>query len=338
MSIAWRLAQAGARITVLEAGRAGSEASWAGAGMLAPGGEFETRGHWCDLALESLRLYPGFVDELQNAASARIDFRNCGAFQIALSDEEAERLRSRAEQQSAIGIYSEQFHPGRIPGLREGAAGAQYYPHDAVVNPRDVVRALVVACCRAGVTVQEHHAVREIPEDWPFDFTVIAAGAWSGSIRLGNRSGASSLPETTPVRGHLIAYEEDTGLCDAIIRRDSTYLLRRAGNVVIAGASTEEAGFDRTIDGAIAKGLAERAGDLMPALAGRPYAAWNGFRPRSATGEPVLERVPGTMVWLAYGHYRNGILLAPVTAARIAGEIMQASSRTDSSAPAASRQ
>jgi glycine oxidase len=324
MSIAWRLAQAGASVTVFDAGRVGNEASWADA--------------WTGFALESLASYPAFVAELDHASGVSIDFRICGAFEFAFEEEEADALRRRAERQSAIRIYSEQFHPGRVPGVRPGALAAQYYPSDAVVNPRDVMRALEVACRRGGVRLREFEPLHRLGEDSGFDATVLAAGAWSSQVHVRAGGATVPIPESIPVRGHLIAFEEHSGLCDSIVRHGQTYLLRRSGDLIVAGTSTERVGYARSLDGAVAAQIACRAGRLVPALEGRGYMVWNGFRPDSAAGHPVIGRVEGTSVWLAYGHYRNGILLAPATASRVVSEIMQASSKTDSSFPAAPQQ
>jgi glycine oxidase len=337
MSIAWRLAQSGAAVTVFDAGRIGNEASWAGAGMLAPGGEYDSPTLWAKLALESLALYSDFVEELSAESGIPIDFRTCGAFSVAGSEAEAEELTARIVKQTELGIYSEQFPPSRIPGLGQGAISAQYYPSDAVVNPRDVLRALRVSCIRAGVKLREFTGVNAIPGE-PFERTVVAAGAWSSQIQVRQEGQAVPLPKSFPVRGHLIAFEEHTGLCDTIVRQGATYLLRRARDVVIAGSSTEHVGFDRTLDGGVSAQLAERAADLIPDLRGRRYMAWSGFRPGSETGEPVMGRLANSTVWLAYGHYRNGILLAPATARGIAREVLSgdftpASSRTDSFSP-----
>ena len=337
MSIAWRLAQSGACVTVFDAGRIGNEASWAGAGMLAPGGEYESRTLWADMAMESLSLYPHFVEELASASGLPIDFRICGAFTVALTEEEALDLRIKATCQSQFGIDSEQFPPSRIPGLRDGAIAAQYFPAESVVNPRDLIRALRVCCVRAGIKLREFEPVREFSET-SFERVVIAAGAWSSAIRVKVNDVHVPLPRAFPVRGHLIAFDEHGGLCDAIVRHGSTYLLRRSANVVIAGASTEQVGFDRTLDGHVADQLATKAADLIPDLADRRYVAWNGFRPGSDTGEPVMGRLAHSPVWLAYGHYRNGILLAPATARGIAREVMSsdftpASLQTDSFSP-----
>lgn len=328
LSIAWQLQSRGAKVTVFDAGAVGSGASWAAAGMLAPGGEFASRSSWSDAAVRSLKLYPELIAELEDISGTPIDFRICGAFDLAYTEQEARAMRARVETQGTAGIYSEQFPASRVPGIRAQAVAAQYYPHDAVVNPRDLLHALRIASLRAGVELREYEPVRQVSRGDAYDVTVIAAGAWSSTL-----VSPAALPEARPVRGHLIAFDEYSGLCDSIIRHEHTYLLRRAGNIVIAGSSTEDAGFDRTVDGTIAAEIARRAGDLVPSLTGSNYVAWNGLRPRCDLG-PIVQRFEDSSIWLAYGHYRNGILLAPWTAETVANEVMQANLQTDSPLPA----
>src|SRR5690349_4974807 len=113
-SVAWRLAQAGAKVTLLDAGSLGGEASWAGAGMLSPGGEIERRSPWTDFAMESLALYPGFVTELQGESDFTIDFQRQGGLDLAFTAEEWLELEVRAAAQSEIGIASERLAPERV--------------------------------------------------------------------------------------------------------------------------------------------------------------------------------------------------------------------------------
>jgi glycine oxidase len=124
------------------------------------------------------------------------------------------------------------------------------------------------------------------------------------------------------VRGHLIGYRPAPGTLRGILRAEETYLLQRTNGLLIAGASTENAGFDRRIDPKIVADLVRRAEALLPALrtAGTPEA-WLGFRPRSDAHRPIIGRHGGSNLWLAYGHFRNGILLAPATAERVAAQI-----------------
>src|SRR5690242_2519109 len=154
-SIAWRLRQRGASVILLDRGRVGGEASWAGAGMLAPGGEIETRSAWSDLALESLRRYPDFVGELAQETGVSIDFQQQGAVEVALTEDEAAELDRRAAAQVGIGIPSEPIASAAVPLLAPGIVQARFFPEDALVDPRHITRALRSACLSAGVELRE---------------------------------------------------------------------------------------------------------------------------------------------------------------------------------------
>ena len=299
LSCAWRLAQRGVPVTVFDARETGAEASWAGAGMLSPGGEAEGDSPFAQMALASLAQYAGFVEELQNASGVRIDFSGCGAMEFTFTEEEALALDRRAARQDAIGIRSEAVNPG-----------CRFYPEDALVDPRDVVSALRIACLREGVTFREHEPVREIAGE-----VLIAAGAWSSALFPVTLP--ATLPRSVPVRGHLIAFDGSGIRLGHMLRHGHTYIVQRARTGrIIAGSSTEHVGFDRGVDTAITRDIHGRAARLLPALADlTPSECWNGFRPALAEGTgPVVGRVEGTNIWTAYGHYRNGILLAPETA------------------------
>src|SRR5262249_55405657 len=146
--------------------------------------------------------------------------------------------------------------------------------------------------------------------------------AWSSGIGLlacpGQAGRPAPLPETHPVRGHLIGYDMPPGTLGPILRHGHTYVLQRASGFVVAGSTSEEVGFDRTIDPGAVTDIRRRAARLLPAIGGRePREAWVGFRPAIRGEMPAIGRVEDSNLWLAYGHYRNGILLAPVTAERI---------------------
>jgi glycine oxidase len=294
--------------------------------MLAPGGEVEEASPLARMSLRSLLLYPDFVAELSDISGISIDYQRCGAVEIALNDAEAEALEQRAARQSAIGIRSESI-------TYTGSVTARFFPDDQLVAPRDVTNALRIACLRAGVSIREHEPVTEVMPDGSgvrtthgeyrdHDGVLIAAGAWSSKLRTG-------LPVTMPVRGHLIAYRIDSGRADpgraligSILRHKHTYLVQRHGGSLIAGASTEYVGFDRAIDEGVVSDIHSRASKLLPELAAlTPAARWNGFRPGIEGGNPAVGRIEGTAIWTAFGHYRNGILLAPETARLIAESV-----------------
>jgi glycine oxidase len=341
-SIAWRLAQRGLHVALLDAGRMGGEASSAGAGMLAPGGEIEDRTPWNEFALESLRLYPDFVAELESETGQRIDFQRLGAVDLAVSEEEWRALQARGRVQASLAIPSCPLTAGElrrlVPLVRDGVAGALFYPQDALADPHDVMRALRSACLARGVEIREGVAVEAIrPTADSAEVrtsagvlsaaaAVLAAGAWSSQIPVEG----VPLRRAFPVRGHLMGFRLESSL-GPIVRQGHTYLLQRAGGFTIAGTSSEQAGFDRTLDPEILSGIHSRAAELLPVLSTRtPDQQWLGFRPGVEGEGPAVGRAGETALWLAYGHYRNGILLAPATAAKVAGEIT-ANSETDSS-------
>lgn len=321
LTCGWRLAQRGRRVIIFDSREVGREASWAGAGMLAPGGEVEEASAFTRMALDSLAQYPDFVAELEEASGVRIDYQRHGAIELALTDAEAEALERRATVQSTLGIHSEAT-------TYKGSVGARFYKNDQVVAPRDLTRALRVACLRAGVSIHENEPVMQLMPDgsgvitasgnYAGDGVLIAAGAWSSGLRPG-------LPATIPVRGHLISYETGYRFLDPILRHQRTYLLQRRSGTIVAGTSTEYVGFDRTIDEAVVSDIHRRASRLLPELSAfTPAERWNGFRPGVEGECPVVGRIEGTSIWTAFGHYRNGILLAPETARTIARSVDEA--------------
>ena len=334
MSIAWRLAKRGFTVTVFEKGQVGAEASWAGAGMLAPGGEVDGPSPLAELALKSRLLYAGFVRELEAESGLAIDYQECGALDLAYNDGEWQALQARAQLQQSLGILSKQLTNEQVATFWPRVStfnlhGSLFYAGDAIVNPRDVMQALSAACHRSGVAIREHAPVEaaELKGNVVgvettgsadnFDGLVVAAGPWSSSIRIG---GGDPLPAAKPVKGQLIGFHQPDQTCNTILRHGHTYLLQRSSGLLIAGASVEDAGWDRTVEPSVTESLAQQAAFVLPHLAETsPSESWMGFRPGGnalhigAWGSPHI--------YLAYGHYRNGILLAPVTAAMAADDL-----------------
>jgi glycine oxidase len=332
-SIAWRLAQAGLDVTLFEKGQLGGEASWAAAGMLAPGGEIDESPDLVELFVESQRLYKSFVEELSAFTGIAIDYQECGAIELAYSSEEWESLLARAAKQTGFGISSRPLTVEQVrifsPHVQtEGLTGTLFYPEDAVVAPRDLMKALRAACEKAGVAIRENAPVYDVRVDATgaaiggqrYSCAVVTAGAWSGDVRV---QGADPIPPSEPVRGHLLGFELQPGACPTIVRHGNTYVLQRGSGFVVAGGSMERVGFERMIEPSIAERILREAAGIMPILGKlEPVEVWTGFRPSSARIQ--VGRWKQTPLFLAYGHYRNGILLAPLTASRVAGEILSA--------------
>jgi glycine oxidase len=336
ISIAWRLAQRGCRVTVFEKNTIGGEASWAGAGMLAPGGEIEDESELSALVIESRRLYSSFVRELEDASGLAIDYQECGALSLAYSVSEWDALQARAARQEKIGITSKPVTPEHVAAFwprinMEGLAGALFYAGDGIVNPRDVTLSLAAACRKLDVSIHQNRAVHRVSPSGNvvevetadsverYDAVVIAAGAWSSSIAVND---LPALPSAEPVKGHLVGYQQPAQTCGTIIRHGSVYLLQRVNGLLIAGASTERVGFDRQIQAEQTAALSKHAARILPHLQETtPTEAWIGFRPAS----DALHIGPwhSSRLYLAYGHYRNGIVLAPLTADRLATMIAE---------------
>jgi glycine oxidase len=341
-SIAWRLARNHLRVLLLDAAKIGSEASSAAAGMLTPGGEFDQPSPMLDFAIASLAQYDDFVDAIQADSGLPIDFHRKDAIQIALDNSELESLIARAAFQRSAGIPSAVLTKDAVhslaPLVRSDALGAIHYTNEAIVDSAGLMTALRAACLGRGVTIQERSYVTSIAAsptsarvslgsktiDAPF--AVLAAGAWSGAVQVSIEASLEGqpykLPRSFPMKGHLLGYRLPAGSLGTTVRHDHTYVLQRAGGFTIAGSSTEDAGFDRTIDPKIVSDVAARASALVPALRDfQPESVWIGFRPRIDAPAPHIGRVLSSRLWLAYGHYRNGVLLAPATCDRICREI-----------------
>lgn len=283
-SIAWRLAQRNLPVTIVDASNLGGEASSAGAGMLSPEAEASQYPELLNLGVESLRLYPAFIDELRAETGLDIEFTICGC-------------------------------------IVKESGGSLFYPDDALVDPPALLLALRRAASKRGVHYEQRY-IASI-ETSGYGAVVIAAGAWSSQLQVTYQGNLLRLPKSVPVKGHLIAFQMRPGLVGPFIRQGPAYVLQRANGLVIAGSNEECVGFDTTVQAATCEDLHHRATELVPDLAAaEPVRRWIGFRPGLEHEEgPILSRIPNTNVWLAYGHYRNGILLTPVTAQRIADEI-----------------
>ena len=315
LASAWRLAQRGWSVRIFDLRKAAREASRAAAGMLAPGGEIDSNADLAEMALRSLAMYPEFVRNLKEESGLPVEFSQCGAVEVAFDEVQDKALAEKAAHQATIGIAS---NPCRYRDWN-----ARHYPADAIADPLSITHALLAACRERGVAIHEHEPVTEILSngfgvrtemgDYYSDRVLIAAGAWSSAL-------FRDLPKVYPVRGHLVYFEMEPGLLKTIVRSGHTYILQRESGGVVAGSSMEDAGFDRTLDTAIVEDIHRRAAKLIPQLADvTPVDYWNGLRPATDVG-PVVGRVADTNIWTAYGHFRNGILLAPDTAQTIANE------------------
>jgi glycine oxidase len=337
LSIAWRLAQRGAAVTVFDQGAAGAGASHAAAGMLAicaeaePGEEALVK-----LGRASQALWPGFAREVEGAAGLPVDLRTEGTLLVALTADDQARLQHRLAFQQSLGLPIEWITGGearrREPHLAPGIAGAVASPEDHQVDNRKLVAALRIAAKRAGVTIRERCAVARIVVSGgraagvalaegtqvSADAVVLAAGAWSRRIE---GLPADARPPVRPVKGQTIALRMDPAapLIEHVVWAPGAYLVPRRDGRLIVGATVEEKGFDATLTAGGVLALLEATWRALPAIEELPIdEMWVGHRPGSRDDAPILGAGPVEGLVYATGHYRNGILLTPVTADAIA--------------------
>jgi glycine oxidase len=341
LSIAWRLAQAGCRVTVYERGEAGRGASWAAAGMLAAAVETEPGEEaLLPLTLESQRLWPDFARELEAASGISVGYRGEGTIVVALTRDDLDQLRFTYAFQRGLGLDLEWLSAAAVgclePHLRSGLAGAVLSRRDHQVDNRNVARALAIAVRRAGAALHECCPVREIEIAGgraagvvidrgrePADAVVLAAGAWSREI---GGIPSAHLPPVRPIKGQMLALQMDPAaplLRHVIWLPQGYYLVPRRDGRLLIGATFEERGFD---DGLTAGGLLaliESAWRAVPAIEELPIAeTWVGFRPGSRDDAPMLGPSGIDRLVIATGHHRNGILLTPLTAAAISAFVL----------------
>lgn len=201
------------------------------------------------------------------------------------------------------------FAPIPMTGVR----AARWFPSEAVVDPRDVCAALLSACRGLGVEIRENEPVGECRAPM-----VVAAGAWASQI-----AGLRGAPQAFPVKGHLLGYHCKKESMPPIVRHGHHYALQRKNGFTIFGSDEQRDIWDTRPDPERIQALTAAAAALLPRLLDRPPdEVWAGLRPGSAAGEPVVEQMAGKNIWLAYGHFRNGILLAPVTARIVTASIV----------------
>jgi glycine oxidase len=351
LSCAWRAAQRGARVVVLERGEAPAGATNVAAGMLAPVGELtfgEPR--LLKLTLASAALYPDFVAELEAASGEQTGYARQGALHIALDRDEAAQLRRVHDLQRSLELEAEWLTPRACrelePGLTPSFSGGVLAPGEASVDPRALTRALLAALSAAGGEVRQGGGsgrpgtaasgevvdgifegerlvgVRTAAgEELRAPAVVLATGAWSGRTEW---LPEHARPPVRPVKGEILELRSRDGgaSCGRILASERVYLVPRPDGRLIAGATTAEQGFDTAVTAGGVHELLREAYRLLPDVAEMELVGtMAALRPGTPDNLPLIG--PGAVdgLILATGHYRNGILLAPLTADAIAAQL-----------------
>jgi glycine oxidase len=352
LAVAWRAARRGLSVIVVERGQPGGGTSRVAAGMLAPITEADPAEQGLlGLGLRSAAAYPAFVEELTEASGHDPGYLACGALVAARDADEAEALTRELEMRRGLGLPVQRLRPTEAralepalaPVLRLGLA----VPDDHVIDPPRLTAALAEVLRRAGgellastavtsVTVSQGRVAGIVLADGQAidaPHVVVAAGAWSPE--LGGLDPDARVP-IRPVKGQILFMHDPAGpgLLTRLLRMADGYIVPRGDGRYVLGATMEERGFDTTVTAGAMFSLLRDASELLPGVSELVIdELCAGLRPASPDSAPIIGpgAVPG-LHW-ATGHYRNGILLAPITADVVLDGIVGEDGAPDWAAP-----
>ncbi|MCY4404260.1 MAG: glycine oxidase ThiO [Candidatus Poribacteria bacterium] len=345
LGIGWQLAKAGASVSLFERDKVGRAASWAAAGMLAPLAEAHTEEtELLGLGVKSLSLYPQWVKELEADAQMCIDYRVDGTLIVGLEPDDTHQLRHlyTAQQQLDLDVNWLTGREAREiePTLSPRITAAIHCASDHQVDNRLMLGALQRAYISCGGMLQENSSVEGIVIEkgtvtgilteegsQKCDVVVLAAGCWSTQIK---GIPESARPPIRPVKGQMLALQMEEGVdVKTVIRTvrakypTSVYLVPRTDGRLIIGATNEEMGFDTRLTAGGIFELLRGAWEAVPGIYEFPVLeTWAGLRPGSRDNAPILGKNEVENLIYATGHYRNGILLTPITAYEISKLVM----------------
>jgi glycine oxidase len=292
LSSALLLAERGMTVRVVDRGDPG-QASWAAAGILGPQSEAHSPSPLVDLCVRSYELYPSFVHNL----AGDVSFRQNGTLHLAFTDAEAEQLRDRSRWMRAEGLHI-------VERKWEGAKLALFFPDEGQVDNRKLLLALRAACEKRGVTI-ERRSLASL-DALEGRHKVVCGGSWSAQL---------TRVKVAPQKGELMLLDARPPEC--VIYGAGGYAVPRDGRTLIGATATDE-GFNSTPTAAGRAHLESVA--LKLGIHGSPFDHWAGLRPVTPDGMPVFGRVDGAVV--AAGHYRNGVLLTPISARIVASLVL----------------
>jgi glycine oxidase len=333
-SIAFELAGRRLRVALIDRQQPGREASWAAAGMLSPGPDSPQALPLVPLAKESLRRYADFVRAIEDASGMSVALAQAGTFEIFANPGSATDRDELVASYAELGIAAEFMSPDAAravePAINPDFDAIAWLPNEATVDPRLLVDATVSAARHRGVEVLSGHPVSSVfgeagrcrgvvagAQKIPAEHVVVAAGSFCGGIGK-TADGAIDLSRyapTHPVRGQMIAMRSTKVKLKKVLRSERGYIVPRADGRIIAGSTLENVGFAKNTTPEGLRRIFDAAVALAPALADADIVeTWAGLRPATPDQLPIIgpTDIPGLLI--ATGHYRNGILLAPVTA------------------------
>jgi glycine oxidase len=329
-AVALRLAQEKLRVALLEANVPGREASWAAAGMLSPAPDRPDAIPLVPLGRASAALYPGFVAEIEEISGHRIGYRQEGTIEVLFSPDAERELSTLIALHHGLGLAAEPLAVEEArrmePALGREARATALLREEACLDNRALTDAIVAAAEISGVEVLAGTKVTGLlregsrcsgvvaaGQQFAAGNVVVTAGAFCGAIE-----GTSCGCAVKPVRGQMVALHNSAVRLRRVLRSDRGYIVPRNDSMpqrLVAGSTLEDAGFEKRVTPQGLESIFSTVQELAPALAGADVVeTWSGLRPGTPDQLPLLG--PGELEGLTYatGHYRNGILLTPITA------------------------
>jgi glycine oxidase len=315
------LLQAGASVTLLEAGQCGREASWAGGGIVSPLYPWRYLPAVTALASQAQRLFPALCNELLSETGIDPEYNPTGLLMLDAPDA-AQALHWAQQHEITVQAVAAQQLQHYEKQLADGFSSGLWMPHIANVrNPR-LLQALQASLQKhARFVLREFSPVQALEKNAAVlvsgervsgDKLVVCAGAWTGELLRANRL---DVP-ITPVLGQMLLYRLPAGWLSTMVLHNGRYAIPRADGHVLVGSTLEQRGFDKTITDIACTELREAAEKMLPGLqAFKPIRQWAGLRPAAPDGVPLMGPVPGHEDWwLCAGHFRNGLVLSPASA------------------------
>jgi glycine oxidase len=345
-AVAWRLARAGADVIIVERGRAGQEASWAAAGMIAPQAEAEGPGPFLRLCVEGKKAFEAMLPELIAESGIDPEYdRGSGVLYLALNDKERAELASRAAWQREAGLQVEEINGDQArsitPAISPQAIYALHFPNENRIENRQLTQAFLIAAMKAGARLMEDSRVDAVEtrggkfcglrlqggDVIEGDVAINAAGSWASVIR-GTEADNVKL---YPVRGQIVCFQTRPNLVGPSIFSLRGYAVPRRDGRLLTGSTREMARYSKDVTLEGMESIVRGARDMLPALSTMRFReAWAGLRPATADFLPVLGPSPNLAgLYYATGHFRSGILLAAITGRIVAAMVTGSQPETD---------
>jgi glycine oxidase len=326
-SIAFELARHKLRVLLLDRQQTAHEASWAAAGMLTPAPETPQAISLVPLARASLALFGDFAAAVEEISGKPTSCRREGAVQAFFAANAERELSTFIAVNHGVGLPAEALRINEArkiePALNPAARAAVWLPEEGWVDNRALTRAVLAAATACGAEIRTGMPVRSVVlaegtcsgvvasgQTLKAGHVVIAAGSFSAGI-----AGVERYAPTRPVRGQMVALRSPSVRLDHVLRSERGYLVPRDDGRILAGSTLEHVGFEKAVTPAGLQLILAAATELVPSLEEAAVIdTWSGLRPDTPDHLPILGPTDVRGLWIATGHYRNGILLAPITA------------------------